>query len=60
MFLFHGLYMGYWFGRSQSHHEGLAAAIADRLVPMVSEVKRVNDPIMRLKISHSMDVIALN
>ena len=54
-----GGYTYYWSGRPQGHLEGVAVAVADRLVPMITEVTPVNERIMRLRISHTLGVISL-
>ena len=37
----------------------MVVAVADRLVPMVTGVERVNKRIMRLRFSHTLGVITL-
>ena len=54
-----GGYTYYWSGRPQRHLEGVAVAVADRLVPMITEVTPVNKRIMRLRISNNLGVISL-
>ena len=49
----------YWSGRPQGHLEGVAVAVADRLVPMITQVTPVNVRIMRLRITHILSVISL-
>ena len=49
----------YWSGRPQGHLERVAVAVADRLVPLITEVIPVNERITRLKISHALGVISL-
>ena len=46
-------------GRPQGYFEGVAVAVADRLVPMVTEVTPVNERIMRLTISHTLGSLSL-
>ena len=53
-----GGYTYYWSGRPQGHFEGVAVAVADRLVPMITEVTPVNERIMRLRITHTLGVIS--
>ena len=36
-------YTYYWSGRPRGHLEGVAVAVADRLVPMITEVTPVNE-----------------
>ena len=48
-----GGYTYYWSGRPHGHLEEVAVAVADRLVPMITEVTPVNERIMRLRISHT-------
>ena len=54
-----GWYTYYWSGRLQGHLDRVAVAVADRLVPMITEVTAVNERIMRLRISHTLGVISL-
>ena len=49
----------YWSGRPQGHLDGVAVAVADRLVSMITAVTPVNERIMRLRISHTLGVISL-
>ena len=54
-----GGYTYYWYCRPQGHLEGVAVAIDDRLVPVITEVTPVNERIMRLRITHTLGVISL-
>ena len=55
-----GGYSYYWSGRLDGYHsEGVAIAVSDRLVPLVSEVTHVNERIMRLRIRHTLGVISV-
>ena len=51
-----GGYIYYWSDRPQEHLDRLAVPVADRLVPMYTEV---NGRIMRLKITNTLDVSSL-
>ena len=54
-----GGYTYYWSGRADGRHtEGVALAVADRLVPLISEVTPVNERIMRLRLTHSIGVVS--
>ena len=44
--------------RPQGRFEEVAVAVADRLVPMITEVTTVNERIMRLRITHTLGVIS--
>ena len=46
-----------WSGRSHGQFEGVAVAVADRLVPMDTEVTHVNERIVRLRFTHTLDYI---
>ena len=52
-----GGYTYYWSVCPQGHFEGVAAAVADRLVPIVTEVTPVKERIMRQRISHTLRVL---
>ena len=55
-----GGYTYYWSGRSDGYHaQGVAAAVSNKLIPMIIEVTPVNERIMRLRIRHSLGVIFL-
>ena len=44
-----GGYTYYWYGRSDGYHaQGVAAAVSNKLTPMIIEVTHVNKCIMRL------------
>ena len=48
-----------WSGRPQWNLEGVAVAVADRLVPIFTDVTHVNEPIMRLRTSHALGFTSL-
>ena len=49
-----------WFGRSDGYHaRGVAAAVSNKLTPMIIEVTLVNEHIMRRRIHHSLGVTSL-
>ena len=49
-----GGYTYYWSGCSGGYHsQGVAAAVSNKLTPMIIEVTPVNERIMRLRIRHS-------
>ena len=53
-------YINYWSGRSDGYQaQGVAAAVYNKLTPMIIEVTPVTECIMRLRIRHSLDVISL-
>ena len=52
-------YTSYWSGCPRGHPEGVAVAIADRLVPEIIEVTPVNKRIMSLRITHTIGVWSL-
>ena len=54
-----GGYTFYWSGRLQGNLEGEAVVVADRLVPIITEVTPVNERIMRLRITNILGVISL-
>ena len=54
-----GGYTYYWSGRPQGHFKGVAVAVADRLVPMITDVTPANERTMRLRITHLLGVISL-
>ena len=55
-----GDYTNYWSGRSDGYHaQGVAVAVSIKLTQMIIEVTPVNERIMRLRIHHSLGVIAL-
>ena len=55
-----GGYTDYWSGRSDGYHaQGVAAAVSNKLTPMIIEGTPVNEHIMRLRIRHSLGVIFL-
>ena len=54
--IFHSILYG---GILMGHLEGVAVAVANRLVPMVIEVTPVNERIMGLRISHTLGVISM-
>ena len=54
-----GGYTYYWSGRPPEHIEGAVLAVADRLVPMITEVTPANERIIRLRINHTLGVISL-
>ena len=41
------------------HFQGVAAAVSNKLTPMISEVTPVNERIMRRRIRHSLGVVSL-
>ena len=49
----------YWSGSPHGHLENVVVAVADRLIPMVTEVTPVNERVMRLRIFHTLGVIFL-
>ena len=50
----------YCSGRSDGYHaQGVAAAMSNRMTPMIIEVTLVNERIMILRIHHSLGVISL-
>ena len=53
------VYTYYGSSRPQKHLKGVVVAVADRLVSMVTEVTPVNERIMRLRITTTLDVIFL-
>ena len=48
-----------WFGCPQGHLEGVAVAVVDRQISMVTEVTPVKKCIIRLRIIHTLGVISL-
>ena len=49
-----------WSGRSDGFHaQGVAAAVSNKLTPVIIEVTPVNERIMRLRNHHSLGVISL-
>ena len=59
MWLSGGVYTYYCSGRPQELLKGMAVALTDRLASMVTEVTPVNERIIRLRNSHTVDVISL-
>ena len=54
-----GGYTYYWSGCSDGYHaQGVAVAVSNKLTPMIIEVTPVNEPIIRLRICHSLGVIS--
>ena len=50
----------YWSGHFVgSHGQGVAAAVPNKLTPMIIEVTPVNERVMRLRIRHFLGVISL-
>ena len=50
----------YWSGHSYGYHaQGVAAAVSNKLTPMIIEVIPLNKHIMRLIIHHSLGVISM-
>ena len=49
----------YWSDRHYQHLEEIAAAVDDRMAPMITLVIPVNECIMRLRISDTLAVISL-
>ena len=55
-----GGYTYYWSGRADGHHtQGVAMAVADRLVPLIRDVTPVSERILRLRLVHSLGVVAI-
>ena len=55
-----GCYTYYWSDRSDGDHtQGVAAAVSNKLTPMIIEVTPVNEHMMRRRIRHSLGVISL-
>ncbi len=55
-----GGYTYYWSGRADGRHtEGVAVAVANRLVPLIKEVTPVSERIMRLRLAHSLGMVSL-
>ena len=55
-----GDYTYYWSSRFDGYHsQGVAAAVSNKLTPMIIEVTLVNERIMRRRICHSLGVISL-
>ena len=54
-----GGYTYYWSGCPQGYVEGVNVAVADRLVPIITEVSAVKQRIMRLRFAHTQGVISL-
>ena len=53
-------YTYYWSGHSDVYHaQGVAAAVSNKLTPMIIEVTPVKERIMRRRIRHSLGVISL-
>ena len=53
-----GGYTDCWSGHSDGYHaQGLSVAVSNKLIPMIIEVSRVNEHIMRRRIRHSFRVI---
>ena len=49
-----------WSVRSNGYHaQEIAVAVSQKLTPMIIEVTRVNERIMRLSVHHSLGVIFL-
>ena len=54
-----GGYTSYWSRHSDGYHvQGVAAAVSNKLTPMIIEVTPVNERIMRQKIRHSLSVVS--
>ena len=53
-------YTDYWSDHFYGYHaKGVAAAVSNKLSPMIIEVTQVNEHIMRLRIRHSLGVISM-
>lgn len=55
-----GGYTYYWSGRDDGRRtQGVTLAVANYLVPLVSQVTLINERIMRLRIAHTMGVLSV-